>query len=1231
MPIVSKKVLAALAISPAVTIPFSPSLFAAATKPVAAQTPTNSALSLAGWQYEFDGDELEKTWSWTTEINPAANGGAWEVRVPFHYQNAQNYVFLQITGAGKDLKAAFWRVANGKVAPWGEAPITLAGANQKGQLSLQRSAWQVRALWNGRAILSAFGPQSGGEIGLATHGAKTSGERLQPTEPVNAQDDFMRADGPTEDGMPADEAVQKNVVLGKPIAAAEKAPEKSGDWRVVRGTWKTSMMIDSRVRFDSSRNPNPFVYRAETKGDGAAIALIGKWFWKDYSVAVAFKPVQKNPDSPLKASIAAYAQPNGQAVIGEMDLRSGRAVLKQGSQVLGQSAAFACAPNQWHRLFLEPGPSTMRLLVDGIERVRFVPRNFKNWQERPYAQGETLLRAELGGGNFIDFDDVNVSATSPISEDFTSTATGRWEDWQGTWQTRAEKVNTRAKTSNGIGLSITGDAQKEGLIEAEFARERSGKSSGVIFAARNKQNYFLARQTPSALEIVEVVNGKERLLTQTPLSVAGQAFGAHPMRVEWQNGNVQALVGFPNAKNFTARAMVNDIPEGRVGIWADGGASAVATSFHTMSATPTWGEPPIPARFQKDRLMRFWASNAGAWRRVNPDPDFSNARFHVPVEELLKSPEEIWMHTGDFFRDAEVTLPLPDMSNTARMTVYLRENFEGVPVANAGQKRPRFRYGFPMQVKPISSSPASEKNADPQVLQAGGARLEIEHSGDNWQFKLFEGDKLVKSATAPFAKPVNKNTDYNPAAMLRFARRPLGAGQVALTITLNDAPLLEETAAASQAGTKILVRLLNLGGVNEVPEQVQSNVLWFDKAQADTAARLDYTFTGAPVDWYASRGRWEVAERWTCQPQWGFFRGYDNIDPTLWSRFAAQGDFTLEAYLATPMDLTRSEQSPTDINVTIGADGRDLSSGYSFIFAPKHRAPHYILRGDQLGAKTADIMPTLNGDQHQDWYYLRIERRSTPQGLRFRWSVNNQEIADYLDDKPLSETAGRIAFWSHNFNLSIARVRLWHDGLETTNEEGSQTTATAPIKNVLDAWTPRRDGLQEATARIESVTGQTETLKITNPQSGGDWTVYVSRKPVDVSKNPLLKFSYRMPQGVFVNLYVKTGGRWREIGFTGDGTWGGLSEKEVVPDTSLRLGQIENARTDNQWHDATFDLKKALQSAGLTDLKIEALAFAAPERGYLRAGIGGNHQGATYWLRDFQMPPASNTTVAALK
>jgi hypothetical protein len=339
------------------------------------------------------------------------------------------------------------------------------------------------------------------------------------------------------------------------------------------------------------------------------------------------------------------------------------------------------------------------------------------------------------------------------------------------------------------------------------------------------------------------------------------------------------------------------------------------------------------------------------------------------------------------------------------------------------------------------------------------------------------------------------------------------------------------------------------------------------------------------------------------------------------------------------MDHTRGEKSPQHLNVTVNADGRDLGSGYSFIFAPNGAAEHYVLRGGEMAMKTPNVMPNIYGGVHQDWFYIRIERRATPQGLRFRWVVNGKEMASYLDTNPLTSALGnpgRIAFWSHNYGLSIARVRLWHDGLEAAPDAGNPgelLAETPKAQNALGEWTPRRDGVLETSARFQTIADtKGPALRVTNPQSGGDWTLFATRKPFDATKQPTLRFDYRVPQNVFVNLYARIAGRWREIVFTGDKTHGGLTP-ELIPELAgdIRIGKIQNVVADNQWHTATFDLQKALKDADLP-MQIEALAFSAPERGYLRAGIGGNPQGATYWLRDFQaVAKGTATNVAAAK
>ena len=593
-----------------------------------------------------------------------------------------------------------------------------------------------------------------------------------------------------------------------------------------------------------------------------------------------------------------------------------------------------------------------------------------------------------------------------------------------------------------------------------------------------------------------------------------------------------------------------------------------------------------PTVFQKDALMENWASNAHAWRA---------------------GADGTWWHTGDFYQDASLNVPIPNLGAESQLTLLL---------------------------------------AADEAAAAKGARLIIENDHGTVSFKLSEGGQTVKSLSLP---------EKEVAGQLRFVRRPLDEKHVLLRVAIGDRVVLNETAKAERADAgsmKVGVRLAKLAPLD------------WEQVTATTSHLLDYTFTSAPVDWESSAGRWDVSERWTCSPQWGFFMGLDAVNPTLWSRFAVRGDFTLEAYLATPMDQTRGERGPHDLNLTVGGDGRDLATGYSFLFGANQQRSNRVLRGDAVVADNPlEIPPFKNNsaqNTHQDWFYVRLERHQTPQGLHFRYSVNGRVLADYTDPHPLPNALvpGHIAFWSYNGGLAIARVRLWHSGVESESQNSGPVTLPgaakdAPaLKNALGEWRPRYGGVAFASARIQPVSANGQrAAQIVNPQSGGDWTVYVTRGAFDVAQRPTLHFNYRVPTGVRVNLYAKVDGRWREIVFTGDAPPAlpqagrhapdptiiskplaaispvDIAQPENQVDTSVTIGRIENVVTDNQWHTASFDLRAALQSAGL-GLKVESLAFAAPDHDYLRVGLGGNHAGATYWISDFQAPLGAPQTVA---
>jgi len=1108
----------------------SPQALAAPAKTPAkpAKTVAPALPSLAGWNFTLDDDELEKSWTWTSRLQAAGDG---ESRIVFDWRNDKNYLMLRVLKTRDGATMRFWRVIDGVIEKLGDPDAALPSG--EGKLTLQRSAWRARVLWNGRALVTATAQNPGDDLrfGVASRGKiEFASRRMQPTEAVTFRDDFMRASGPDD-------------------------AEVAGLWHRAAGIWKTSGLLGPRA--DAALNPNPFVYRSENP-KGRAEATVGQWFWTDYTVETSIRPALKNLSGALVAGVAAYRQEDGSAVSGEVDFRKGVARIKSDGKVLATSAPFAVETDQWHRVFLDPGPGTIRLVVDGVERARA-----ENTNSSPLAQGHATLQSDLGGGNWADFDDVRVAPNDATSDDFSLPSVGRWTDLVGEWQTRrANQANKtlarRVKMTNGAGLSLTGaDTREEGRLEATFvAPKKSDSPFAVAFAARDAGHYFLAKVRPNSVQIVEMNGGAEKVL-----GTKKGATGAN-VSVEWRDGIISATSG-----KTTATASPGAIPAGRVGVWADGamGAQSV-TSFRALGAAPVWGEGALPERFTKDVLMKNWASNALLWQSAPADK--SGTRWHV----------------GDFFSDATLSLVAPTLSAEQKLVLLL------------------------------GASPTSPES---------GAKLTLERVGLEMTFELSEGGKVVKRETVSIK---------DARGALRFARRPIGDGRVALRVVLPNRAVFAETVTGSAANTKVGVR-------------IEGGDLDWEKATAQTGNVVDYSFTGAPVDWRAGKGVWDVKERWTCSPQWGFFAGLQSVNPTLWSRFATKGDFTLEAYLATPMDTTRGERSPADLNFSVGGDGRDLSSGYSFLFSANGRQSNRLYRGDALVGDQPFVRPKIAGSDHQDWFYVRLERRETKEGLRFHLTVNGQETWNYLDKNPL-KSGGHLAFWTYNGGLSIARVRLWHSGLDAGKDDAAAPLLASDSKpapaptNALGEWQTRRENLLQTAARVRPIKEPKSALEIVNAQSGGDWTVYASRTAFEATAHPTLSFRYRLPANVLVNLYARVDGRWREISFSGDSvslprraldpalTPAGQAPSQNNTGTTVpSIGKIENVLADDKWHSATFDLLGALQKAGLPT-KVEALSFAAPDRDYLRAGLGANHLGAKYWISDFDAPLAG-TKVAA--
>ncbi len=420
----------------------------------------------------------------------------------------------------------------------------------------------------------------------------------------------------------------------------------------------------------------------------------------------------------------------------------------------------------------------------------------------------------------------------------------------------------------------------------------------------------------------------------------------------------------------------------------------------------------------------------------------------------------------------------------------------------------------------------------------------------------------------------------------------------------------------------------------------------------------DYTFGCAPVDWVVSGGHWESTSRWTCQPQWSWYGGYNQVGPaTIWNKRQFAGDLVVELYGAFKMGFGvqgRNYKNPNDINITICGDGANLDSGYTFMVGGERNTTTRIMKGTQILAQTGDnaaLFPIFeNGfpgsdEFHRKWWGIMARKR----GSRLQLYLDNELVCEAQDPQPLNQ--GQVAIWTYNNGIIIPRIKVYyeHEIQRPMRPAGQpalivpQRTVAAPVVRVSSSSHPtiyndfendlgtfeNRDGSDGALLTLceGGADGGGHCLRLINQRSGGTFAATIYEGEFDVAKFGKLAFDYKLSAGVKVNLYLTVDEQLYEIVFAG--------RSRPAPRARI-LGHIDPVQADNQWHRAHFDLLGHLQVAlGRWDnIQAKDLFLGnLNDTEYLRAGFGGNHTGTDYYLDNFALatPSASATVKLTLR
>lgn len=403
----------------------------------------------------------------------------------------------------------------------------------------------------------------------------------------------------------------------------------------------------------------------------------------------------------------------------------------------------------------------------------------------------------------------------------------------------------------------------------------------------------------------------------------------------------------------------------------------------------------------------------------------------------------------------------------------------------------------------------------------------------------------------------------------------------------------------------------------------------------------DYTFSSAPTDWLVRSGLWNATNRWTCSPQWSWYGGYSlHGVAAMWNKREFMGDQTVEWYCAFKMRTDRDPTylHPNDLNITMCGDGANLDSGYAFIVGGDDNRETRIMRGNRVIASTRDpkaMWPIYENGQpatyewHRKWWSLRA--RKIGQKLQIYFDENL--VLEGTDPSPLP--GGRVALWLLHNDMIMPRVKVYYekeklprDPMPTSLSPLLATTAVAEPQVALTSAThpsvqndfenslgaiATRDADQGAVCSLvpDDPGGAGHCLQLTNRAAGGNFGVNLITPQFDAKQLSHLSFDYRLTPDAKVNFYLTQADKQFEVVFSGN--------KEPAPGCEV-IGDFGDVGTDNKWHHAEFDLLAALQRRlGLTAAMTCSDLWAGnlSNAGYLMAGFGGNHQGATWYMDNF--------------
>ncbi|MFT5131258.1 MAG: hypothetical protein ACI8W8_004894, partial [Rhodothermales bacterium] len=405
----------------------------------------------------------------------------------------------------------------------------------------------------------------------------------------------------------------------------------------------------------------------------------------------------------------------------------------------------------------------------------------------------------------------------------------------------------------------------------------------------------------------------------------------------------------------------------------------------------------------------------------------------------------------------------------------------------------------------------------------------------------------------------------------------------------------------------------------------------------------DYLFTEAPHEWVINGGKWQVINRFQCDPRFSHLNGENKRDrAAMWTKYDFSGDFCIELYAGIRHGDWYNRCG--DINMTMMNRQHTPSRGYTVTcteWDPEHsqewstffregaalaRSDAYMVPRIRAGNKRKVTDPLINSgrDVHGAWYYLKLRRI----GKRITYYFDNEEIFSLVDDDPLQD--GPFGLWTFLNSLVVARVKIAAEGItprqisfrrlnpdavprviaeSASVETPLYTDSFTSVNAGAYSWTAD-DPVSQPVLSWREYPGHPPAFTMRNRLGGGAFFAKSAMAFLRTSQLAGFRFDLRRDDEARFNFHYRVHGKGKLI----EKAFMQLCGSDYDRGTYRMHGEAAiPARREYTQIDAWIPGESLSHKEGF----IEVDGFGNRQPGAALAGLGGNGIGSSYSVRGF--------------